>query len=171
MVALGLAVAGLSLLPSDAPSFVLFLGLYVTICGGLGLVHRLTRERSWLRVVLRPASAAVHCVLVVRIAMLVLDGTIGGVIVVAAPLLLAFPAGVIVVAAGMGFGRARTRHACGRCGYEIRGLRSAVCPACGLSLRQCPERSWLVPLNPSRPVSSDRPAIRRIGHGQEASFG
>jgi hypothetical protein len=27
------------------------------------------------------------------------------------------------------------------------------------------------PLNPYRPVSSDRPAFRRIGHGQEASFG
>ena len=30
---------------------------------------------------------------------------------------------------------------------------------------------WPFPLNPYRPVSSDRPAFRRIRHGLEASFG
>lgn len=134
MVALGLAIAGLGLLPSDAPSFFLFLGLHVTICGGLGLVHQLTRGRGWLRVVLRLASATVNGALVVRIAMLVLDGTVGGVIVVAAPLLLALPAMLNIVVAAIGLGRESSQHACENCGYDIRGLRMSVCPECGCAL-------------------------------------
>ena len=77
-----------------------------------------------------------NSVLVIRMAMLVLDGTVRGPMVMAAPLLLGLPALLNAVAAGIGLSRAGVKHACEQCGYDIRGLRATRCPECGLSFGQ-----------------------------------
>ena len=93
----------------------------------------MTKGRGWFRVLLRLTSITVNSVLAVRIAMLVLDGTVRGPMVMATPVLLGLPALLNVVAAVIGLGRASVRHACEQCGYDIRGLRASRCPECGLS--------------------------------------
>lgn len=97
-------------------------------------MHQLTKGRAWFRVFLRLTSITVNSVLADRIAMLVLDGTLRGPMVMAAPVLLGLASLLNVVAAVIGLDQASVRHACERCGYDTevsapRVARNAVCPS------------------------------------------
>jgi hypothetical protein len=98
-VLLGIAVAGLGLLPSDAPGFFLLTGAHLIACGTLGVTCAWVQGRGGVRYLLCWTSLIVNAALVVRVAILILDGTMRGPLLVAAPLLLGLPAALNVASA------------------------------------------------------------------------
>lgn len=99
LLLLGLAIAALGLLPSDAPGFFLLSGLHTVSCGILGLVCTWIKLRSPIRYFLSLTTILLNTALAVRIGMLVFDGTIRGPLMIAAPLFIGVPAAINVVAA------------------------------------------------------------------------
>jgi hypothetical protein len=99
LVLLGCAVAALGMLPSDAPQFFLLCGAHLIASGAFGAIGALATWHGGLRYLFGWTSMIVNAALVVWIVMLVLNGTVRGPLVVAAPLLLGLPAAINVVAA------------------------------------------------------------------------
>ena len=99
LVLLGIAVAGLGMLSSDAPEFFLLCGAHLIACGAFGAVCALTKGRGGLRHLLFWTSMIVNAALMIWIAILILNGTVRGPLIVAAPLLLGLPAMLNVVSA------------------------------------------------------------------------
>ena len=101
LLLLGLAIAALGLLPSDAPGFFLLSGLHMVACGMLGLVCTWIKLRGPIRYFLNVTTMLLNAALAARIGMLVFDGTIRGPLMIAAPLLVGVPAAIDVVAAAL----------------------------------------------------------------------
>ena len=110
LVLLGCAVVGLGMLPSDAPGLFLLFGAHLITGGALGAICASTKGRGGLRLLLRWTSIIVNAALAIRIAILFLNGTVRGPLIVAVPLLLGFPAMLNVASAA--FGRASTSTRC-----------------------------------------------------------
>jgi hypothetical protein len=87
------------MLPSDAPEFFLLCGAHLTACGAFGVVCALTERRAGLRHLLYGTSIIVNAAFMIWIAILILNGTVRGPLIVAAPLLLGLPAMLNVVSA------------------------------------------------------------------------
>ena len=131
MVVLGGGISALSLLPSDAPGFFLFVGLGPLICGCVGLGYALVPAGTWVSSVLRWMSVLVFVLLVVLIGWLVVGGLVRGQMVIAAPVLLGLPCLVNAGYALVGKGRTYGPSQCASCGYDLHGLEGGVCPECG----------------------------------------
>jgi hypothetical protein len=101
LLLLGLAIAVLGTLPSDASGFFLLSGLHLASCGLLGVICAWIKPRGPIRHSFCWMSIILNAALVVRIAMLIVDGTVRGDLIVAAPLLLGIPAALNVVEAAL----------------------------------------------------------------------
>ncbi|MEO1530123.1 MAG: hypothetical protein AAFX06_32390 [Planctomycetota bacterium] len=99
LVLLGLAVTALGMLPSDAPGFFVFTGVHALACGVSGVICCLYKPGWPGKPIFCVASILVNAALVVRIGMLVLDGTIRGPLIGPVMLLVAGPAAINLVAA------------------------------------------------------------------------
>ena len=99
LVPLGLAALALSILPSDMPGFYLLTGLHLIACGMFGVICLLGKPRWPVYRLSGWTSMLLNAALAVRIAMLIFDGTIRGRLIIAAPLLVGFPAAINVAAA------------------------------------------------------------------------
>lgn len=131
MVLLGGGISALSLLPSDAPGFFLFVGLGPLICGCVGLGYALVPTGTWVSSLLRWLSLIVFALLLVLIGWLLIRGIARGQLVVGAPVLLGLPCLVNAAYAFVGRGRAYGPGQCAACGYDLMGLEGGVCPECG----------------------------------------
>ncbi len=131
LVVLGGGISALSLLPSDAPGFFLFVGLGPLICGCAGLGYALVPAGTWVSSVLRWISVLVFVLLVVLIGWLVAGGLVRGQLVIGAPVLLGLPCFVNAAYAIVGRGKAFGPGLCASCGYDLSGLNGGVCPECG----------------------------------------
>ena len=105
LLLLGSAVAGLGILPSDAPGFFLLSGAHLIAGGALGAIYAWTVGRGGLRLLLCWTSMIVNASLAIRVAILIFDGTVRGPLIVGAPLLLGLPALLNVVSAAMSLRR------------------------------------------------------------------
>jgi hypothetical protein len=110
LVLLGLATAGLAMLPSDAPDFFLLSGLHLIASGMLGVICVWGQLGGPVGYLLSGTCAILNAALVVRIAMLLIDTTLRGPLIVVAPMLIAVPATVNVLAAVLNLRRKRRRN-------------------------------------------------------------
>jgi hypothetical protein len=99
LVLLGIAVAGLGMLPSDAPGFFLLTGAHLIASGTLAVTCAWVNGRGEVRNPLCWMSIVVNAALMIWIAILILNSTVRGPLIVAAPLLLGIPAVLNVVSA------------------------------------------------------------------------
>jgi hypothetical protein len=105
LLLLGLAVAALGTLPSDTPGFFLLSGLHLAACGTLAVICTWIKPSGPIRHLFCWMSMILNAALVVRIAMLIVEGTVRGPLIVAAPLLLGIPATLNVVEAALNLRR------------------------------------------------------------------
>jgi hypothetical protein len=131
MVLLGGGISALSLLPSDAPGFFLYVGLGPLIYGCLGLGYALVPGGTWVSSLFRWLSLVVCVLLLVMIGVLIVRGIVRGQLVVGAPMLLGLPCLVNAGYAIVGKGRAYGPGRCVSCGYDLSGLEGGLCPECG----------------------------------------
>lgn len=93
LVLVGIGVAALGMSPSDAPAFFLLNGAHLIASGALALLcvrGRAPRLLCWTALIANVALA-------VRLAVLLLDGSVRGPLIIAAPLLFGVPAVLNVV--------------------------------------------------------------------------
>ncbi len=132
LVVLGAGVFALGLLPSDAPDFFRLHGALLAAGGAAGMLPRLVRPFGGRFVAARVAAALVNAAVAIRVLWLVVEGTVRGPLLVGAPMMLALPAGLNVLAAALGVtGRRLPPGACPGCGYDRRGAPDGPCPECG----------------------------------------
>jgi hypothetical protein len=102
LLLLGGIIVWLGMIAGDGRSFFLLFGLHLLASGVLGATC--TSFNGWRALCL--TSLVVNALLLVRILLLILDGTVRGPLVVAAPLLFGLSAALNVVAALSSLSRA-----------------------------------------------------------------
>jgi hypothetical protein len=103
LVLLGITVAGLAMLPSDAPGFFLLNGGHLLACGLLGVTCAWVKQRGRTRRLFCWTSIVVNAAFVVRFAIVVLDGTVRGPVFLAA----CIPAALNVASAALNLRRGK----------------------------------------------------------------
>ena len=93
------------MLPSDAPGFFLLTGAHLIASGTLAVTCAWVNGRGEVRIPLCWMSIIVNAALMIWIAILILNGTVRGPLIVAAPLLLGLPAMLNVVSAALNLRR------------------------------------------------------------------
>lgn len=96
----------------------------------LGAICAWSKGRGGLRLLLCWTSMIVNRALVIRIAILLLDGTVRGPLIVAAPLLFGLPATLTIGSAALRLRRAGATRACQRCDCDLPQVNMLVCPEC-----------------------------------------
>lgn len=111
LVLIGCAVIGLSLLPSDAPQSFLVAGVLLMACGVSGALM-VWRLRSGGRSVLsrglvhlfRGLALVLNTILLFQMTLLLLNATLRGPMIIAAPVLVGVPAGLNIALGLLGRG-------------------------------------------------------------------
>lgn len=99
LMLLGLTVGALSMFPSDVPEFFLLSGLHLIASGVLGAICSWGHQSRLFHYLFSVTSLLVNTSLAIRVVFLLLNGTIRGPLVVAAPMLIGIPALLNVVVA------------------------------------------------------------------------
>ena len=107
-------------------------GVVALVSAATGIASAVGRRGSGVHSLLRVACGFANLTMFGGVlGVLLASGMIGGIAVIAVPLLIGVPCVLNILGAGVGLGRGYAPHRCQRCGYDLRGTAGDVCTECG----------------------------------------